>query len=624
MTTTFPDAEDDTRFFTRADGSVEGHDKDHGRVIHIWENVWFHGAKADGVSDDQPAIQRAINAASAAGGGIVYCPEGTYLLGTGSSNGSRLQMASNVWILGAGRGVTKFKVAAGVTNTSQGVFAGLNVINVGFADFDIDLNKANVADLGTLTNQFGIYIVSTSGPTTGTVVQRVGISNGSETGLQIVSNVTTATKTVSTTAGSRTITATSGTFSASDVGKRVDVAGVNQVGALSGVNETLTAFIMHYTDSTHVVISRKVPFSKSGKTATIYTWYDATAVVTDVEVSGCSYGVLINGSRDLCVRNLRSYGNVNDGIQFTSCQTVQADGIHAYSNGNHGGAMNYGYGAQISNLNCHDNGVHGWVMSLGCMGFTATNVNCSANGNIGFDIDVDEHTGEGLLHETNASLSNFVTNHNVVGSGLALSYCTDVVATGITSIGNGNDGIIIIGRSNSVDNYNCQDNAGFGIDMPTATFSPAAGYNRIGVGILTGNVQTQQFGEGAVHLGTGQYLGPKGFTVVADPGAGGTAAINAGLGELFSVTAAAGNITLGNPTNRTTGQIITFVLNASGGARTFTFDLDYRGVDGSGAGGRAVISVGSGNAQTISFRCLTAAGGTNSWVQQGPVSGDMG
>ena len=38
------------------------------------------GAVGDGLTDDTQAIQNAINSASAAGGGVVYFPGGTYLL----------------------------------------------------------------------------------------------------------------------------------------------------------------------------------------------------------------------------------------------------------------------------------------------------------------------------------------------------------------------------------------------------------------------------------------------------------------------------------------------------------------------------------------------------------------
>jgi hypothetical protein len=53
--------------------------------IYPWFNVQdvLYGAVGDGANDDTSGIQAAINAASAAGGGIVYCPAGTYLLEAG-------------------------------------------------------------------------------------------------------------------------------------------------------------------------------------------------------------------------------------------------------------------------------------------------------------------------------------------------------------------------------------------------------------------------------------------------------------------------------------------------------------------------------------------------------------
>src|ERR1035438_1020295 len=45
-------------------------------------DVRRHGAKGDGISKDTAAIQTAIDACTAAGGGVVYLPPGRYLSGT--------------------------------------------------------------------------------------------------------------------------------------------------------------------------------------------------------------------------------------------------------------------------------------------------------------------------------------------------------------------------------------------------------------------------------------------------------------------------------------------------------------------------------------------------------------
>jgi hypothetical protein len=63
----------------------------------------LYGAKGDGVTDDAPAIQAAINAVFAAGGGTVFLPRGTYAIATG------LVMKPYVTIRGEGQYVTIIK-----------------------------------------------------------------------------------------------------------------------------------------------------------------------------------------------------------------------------------------------------------------------------------------------------------------------------------------------------------------------------------------------------------------------------------------------------------------------------------------------------------------------------------
>jgi hypothetical protein len=65
-----------------------------------WLNVKKYNAKGDGVTDDAPAIQAAINAASAAGGGTLYFPAGRYILN------ATLTWASGVNAIGAGARVS--------------------------------------------------------------------------------------------------------------------------------------------------------------------------------------------------------------------------------------------------------------------------------------------------------------------------------------------------------------------------------------------------------------------------------------------------------------------------------------------------------------------------------------
>lgn len=54
-----------------------------------WQNVKYHGATGDGITDDTAAIQAAIDAAAAHGGGTVYFPHGVYIVGGALQDGAR-------------------------------------------------------------------------------------------------------------------------------------------------------------------------------------------------------------------------------------------------------------------------------------------------------------------------------------------------------------------------------------------------------------------------------------------------------------------------------------------------------------------------------------------------------
>lgn len=75
--TKYPLPTDPVSALSRPDGTTEGHEIDHGRLIGFWENVKHHGAKGDGVKDDSAAIQDAIDT-----GGTVFFPAGDYRLAT--------------------------------------------------------------------------------------------------------------------------------------------------------------------------------------------------------------------------------------------------------------------------------------------------------------------------------------------------------------------------------------------------------------------------------------------------------------------------------------------------------------------------------------------------------------
>lgn len=84
-------------------------------------NVMAYGAKGDGVTDDSAAIQRALDAAFNAGGGIVNIPEGNYLLvaaGVYVRTNVHIRCSSRAKIIKGADVVLLFFGEPGVTNGS--------------------------------------------------------------------------------------------------------------------------------------------------------------------------------------------------------------------------------------------------------------------------------------------------------------------------------------------------------------------------------------------------------------------------------------------------------------------------------------------------------------------------
>lgn len=96
-------------------------------------NVFAYGAAADGSTDDAYAFAAAYAAASAARGGTVYAPRGTYLIG------SKLTLPVNVGLRGAGIGATVLKRKS--TYDGDLIWSGPGTgaaFNAALQDFTID------------------------------------------------------------------------------------------------------------------------------------------------------------------------------------------------------------------------------------------------------------------------------------------------------------------------------------------------------------------------------------------------------------------------------------------------------------------------------------------------------
>lgn len=96
-----------------------------------------YGAKGDGATDDSAAIQSAITAANAAGGGIVWFPPGTYLT---TSASLKLTTVNNVVLRGSGWG-SSIVLPSGRTGGGTQYLLEWDAANsVGVAVEDLDLH----------------------------------------------------------------------------------------------------------------------------------------------------------------------------------------------------------------------------------------------------------------------------------------------------------------------------------------------------------------------------------------------------------------------------------------------------------------------------------------------------
>lgn len=131
-------------------------------------DVKAFGAVGDGVADDTRAIQAALDAATASGGGTVFLPAGSYRVSTRRQRGVRnyaLLVASNLTLRGAGREVSIIRLANNQRDQAR-IIANLHGdgsepggdSNIIYEDFTID---GNAAYQGIADSQVGISNIYT-------------------------------------------------------------------------------------------------------------------------------------------------------------------------------------------------------------------------------------------------------------------------------------------------------------------------------------------------------------------------------------------------------------------------------------------------------------------------------
>jgi parallel beta-helix repeat protein len=146
-------------------------------------NVKDFGALGNGIANDRPALQAALDAAYEAGGGTVYIPKGIYSIapvaGTKPTYAG-LQIRDNVTILGDGIGETVIKVMDGYSGGMTGIMRtpyGAGTNNVTVSDLTLDGNRANTG--GKVDGWFNGFIPGKDGKDTNITLLRMEIKNAS-------------------------------------------------------------------------------------------------------------------------------------------------------------------------------------------------------------------------------------------------------------------------------------------------------------------------------------------------------------------------------------------------------------------------------------------------------------
>lgn len=119
-------------------------------VIQRGFNVKRYGARGDGITDDTGAVREAINAAKAAGGGIVYFPSGVYLIRS-------VIVPSNIKIIGNGAKIKAKDVF--YTKVTNDVMANDTIFNVS------DASDIKIGDVLTVfdSNADIVYVTAVAG-----------------------------------------------------------------------------------------------------------------------------------------------------------------------------------------------------------------------------------------------------------------------------------------------------------------------------------------------------------------------------------------------------------------------------------------------------------------------------
>ncbi len=284
-------------------------------------NVKNYGAKGDGVADDTNAIQAAVNAAHAAGGGEVYIPTGTYIVhGQSSSSKGAIMLYDNITVFGDGMGSTTVKLINGWSHPVTGIFrdqSGVQNHDIGMHDLTIDGNRANTT--GKTDGWFNGVTPGGPGTDTNITLDHVEIKNCSGYGFDPHEETT-------------------------------NLSITNCVSHGNG----LDGFTMDFQIDGHV--DNNVAYDNGRHGFNVVTDSQNTELSNDISYGNGSNGLMIQRGSDniplthnITVTGGQFYSNGEDGIQVDLANNVLINGVNIHDNMDRGVRFRGSSGSELEN-----------------------------------------------------------------------------------------------------------------------------------------------------------------------------------------------------------------------------------------------------------------------------------
>lgn len=295
-------------------------------------NVRDYGAKGDGSTLDTAAIQRALDAAHAAGGGTVYIPAGTYIVHSisGKASDGALQIRSNVTLVGDGMGASNIKVMDGEDTKITGILrtpSGEATKNVVVRDLTLDGNHQN--NSGEID---GFFCGVTPGSTQydeNILIERVEIMNVSRYGFD--PHEQTRFLTI------RDSVAHDNLGDGFTIDFCFDTVLANNVAYNNG------RYGFNIVTSSHdVLLTNNVAYHNAASGIAVQKGSDDRPFIYDIRIEGGA-----------------SYGNGRNGINIKFSEKVTVYGVDIYGNAYGGVLIEGAQDNLIQNNRIHDNGGYG-------------------------------------------------------------------------------------------------------------------------------------------------------------------------------------------------------------------------------------------------------------------------